>query len=56
MITSFYGILLIISVLIVIFMAQKNYENIDIYYWTIVILVPVVILGYWLKTRVSTVE
>ncbi len=56
MITSFYGILLIISALVVIFMAQKNYENIDIYYWTLVILVPVVILGYWLKTRVTTVE
>ena len=56
MITSFYGILLIVSVLVVIFMAQKSYENIDIYYWTLVILVPVVILGYWLKTRVSTVE
>lgn len=56
MITSFFGILLIISVLVIIFMAQKNYENIDIYYWTLVILVPIVILGYWLKTRVTTIE
>ncbi|MCR5772850.1 MAG: HD domain-containing protein [Butyrivibrio sp.] len=56
MITSYFGLLLIISVLVIIYMAQKNYENIDIYYWTLVILVPVVILGYWLKTRVTTVE
>ena len=56
MITSFFGILLVISVLVILYMAQKNYENIDIYYWTLVILVPVVVLGYWLKTRVTTVE
>lgn len=56
MITSFFGILLVISVLVILYMAQKNYENIDIYYWTLVILVPIVVLGYWLKTRVTTVE
>ncbi|MCR4635116.1 MAG: HD domain-containing protein [Butyrivibrio sp.] len=56
MITSFFGILLVISVLVILYMSQKNYENIDIYYWTLVILVPVVVLGYWLKTRVTTVE
>ncbi|WP_051216838.1 HD domain-containing phosphohydrolase [Butyrivibrio fibrisolvens] len=56
MITSFFGILLVISVLVILYMAQKNYENIDIYYWTLVILIPVVVLGYWLKTRVTTVE
>lgn len=56
MITSFFGILLIISVLVILYMAHKNYENIDIYYWTLVVLVPVVVLGYWLKTRVTTVE
>ena len=56
MITSFFGILLVIAVLVILYMAQKNYENIDIYYWTLVILIPVVVLGYWLKTRVTTVE
>lgn len=56
MITSFFGILLVISVLVILYMAQKNYENIDIYYWTLVIMVPIVVLGYWLKTRVTTVE
>lgn len=56
MITSFFGILLVISVLVILCMAQKNYENIDIYYWTLVIMVPIVVLGYWLKTRVTTVE
>lgn len=56
MVTSFYGILLIIATIVVIYMAQKNYENIDIHYWTLVVLVPIVILGYWLKTRVSSGE
>ena len=51
-----YGILLTISIFVLLFMAQKNYENIDINYWTIVVLIPLVILGYWLKTRVTTAE
>lgn len=37
-------------------MAAKNYENINIYDWTLVILIPIVILGYWLRTRVTTPE
>ncbi len=56
MVTIFYGFLLIISIFVLIYMAQKNYENIDIYYWSIVIIIPIVILGYWLKTRATTVE
>ncbi len=56
MMTILYGILLVISVLIIIYMAQKNYENIDIHFWTVVILVPIVLLGYWLKTQVTTTE
>lgn len=51
-----YGICLIITILVFIYMAQKNYDNIDIYQWTIVILIPVVIMAYWLKTRINTPE
>lgn len=54
MVSTYFAVLLIISILIVIYMAQKNYENIDMHYWTIVILVPLILLGYWLKTRVTT--
>ncbi|MCR5100015.1 MAG: HD domain-containing protein [Butyrivibrio sp.] len=56
MVTTIYGAMLLFSVAILIFMAHKNYENIDIHYWTIVMLVPIIILGYWLKTRVTTPE
>ena len=56
MVTLSFGICLIISIFVLIFMATKNYENINIYDWTIVILIPIVILGYWLKTRVTTPE
>jgi len=51
-----FEICLIISMLIIIWMACKNYENINIYYWSIVIMIPIVILGYWLKTKVTTPE
>ena len=56
MITNLFAILLIVSVVIIVYMAQKNYENIDIYYWSIVMMVPLILLGYWLKTRVTTAE
>ncbi|MCR5481500.1 MAG: HD domain-containing protein [Clostridia bacterium] len=51
-----FGICLLLSVCIFIHMAQKNYNNIDIYYWTIVVFVPIILLAYWLKTMVTTVE
>ncbi len=54
MISIAYAILLVISILIAIFVAQHTHENIDIHHWTITIIVPLVILGYWLKTRVMT--
>lgn len=56
MITAVYGILLIISVLVVVYAAQKNFDNVSPYYWTLIVLVPIVLLGYWLKTRVTTPE
>jgi len=51
-----FEICLVISMLVILWMACKNYENINIYYWSIVMLMPVAILGYWLKTKVSTPE
>ncbi|MCR5640299.1 MAG: HD domain-containing protein [Lachnospiraceae bacterium] len=56
MVTWIYGVLLAVSILVIMYMAQKNYENIDTQYWTIVVLVPMVVLGYWLKTQAETVE
>ena len=54
--TIAYGICLLVSVGIFIYMAQKNYNNMDAYYWTIIILVPIIIMGYWLKTTVESDE
>ncbi len=56
MFSIYFGVLLLISIFVIGYMALKNYENIDIYYWTIVIIIPLIILGYWLKTRVTTPE
>lgn len=56
MATLGFEICLIISIVVVIHMAGKNYENINIYDWTIVMMVPVVVLGYWLKSQVTTPE
>ena len=51
-----FGICLMISCGIILYMSSKEYENIDRYYWTIVILIPIIILGYWLKTLVVSEE
>lgn len=56
MATLGFGICLLISIFVIIYMASKNYENTNSYYWTMVILIPLVILGYYLKTRVTTPE
>ncbi len=56
MVTVGYGILLAISILVIVYVIQKDYENLDIQSWTIVILIPLVVLGYMLKTMVTTEE
>jgi len=56
MVSIIYFITLLISIADIIYVAQKRGGQVDRYYWTIMILVPVVILGYWLKTKVHTVE
>ena len=38
-----FGICLMISCGIILYMSSKEYENIDRYYWTIVILIPIII-------------
>ncbi len=56
MITIFFGMLLAVSIIVILYMVQKNYETIDIRYWSIVLMIPVILLGYWMKTRVNTPE
>ena len=54
--TIAYGACLIVSAAVFVYMAQRNYSSIDTNYWMIVILVPIVILGYWLKTQIESTE
>ncbi|MCR5303372.1 MAG: HD domain-containing protein [Lachnospiraceae bacterium] len=56
MVTTAYGICLLISIVVFIYTAGRKRDNIDPYYCAVVVLIPVVILGYWLKTRVITEE
>jgi len=56
MTTIGFGICLVISVLVVIYMAQKNYNNIDIYYWSIMLLIPIINSAYFLRSIAITEE
>ena len=56
MATLGYGLCLILSVLTLIGIAARNYENINIHAIVILVLIPLVVLGYWLKSRVTTPE
>ena len=51
-----FGSCLAISVLVFIYMAQKNYNTVNVYFWTLEVLLPIILMGYWLKTRASTPE
>ena len=54
--TIAFGACLVVTAAIFVYMAQKDYDNINANYWLIVILTPVIIMGYWLKTQVETTE
>ncbi len=56
MVTIFFGILVAISIIVILYMIQKGYENVDIRYWSILLMIPVILVGYWMKTMVSTPE
>ena len=46
----------LISVGVIIYMASKNYGNIDIYYWSMVLIIPVILMGYTFEATASTLE
>jgi len=54
MISVIYLICLIISVGNLVYLSQKKYKSTDKYLWTLLVLFPIVILGYWIKTTVHT--
>lgn len=56
MITTGYGICVVISVLLTLIMALRNYDHIDSHDWSISMLLPFLVIAYWVKALVSTPE
>ena len=56
MITTGYGICVVISVIATLIMALRNYDHIDSNDWSVTLILPFLILAYWLKAQVSTAE
>jgi len=56
MVSFFYLICMLIATGNLIYLSQKKYKNTDRYLWTILILIPIVILGYWIKSTVHSPE
>lgn len=56
MILTGYGICVVISVVLTLIMALRNYDHIDIYDWSVSLLLPFLIIVYWIKANVSTPE
>ena len=54
--SSFFIICLLLTVGNLVYLSQKKYKTTDRYLWTIILLFPVVILGYWIKSTVHTAD
>jgi len=56
MMAYFYTICLLVSVVVLGVMACRNYNNIDITYWSMVVIIPIILLGYMLKAKADVVS
>ena len=56
MITTGYGICVVISILVTLIMALRSYDHIDSYDWSASLLLPFLIIAYWLKAQISSPE
>ena len=56
MVTTGFGVCLVISVLATLLFALKNDDRVNSYDWSISLLLPFIIMGYWLKTQTSSQE
>ena len=56
MVTTGFGICLAISVLATLTIALRRNDQVDSYDWSLALLLPFLIMGYWLKTQVATQE
>lgn len=56
MITIGYGVCVLVSILATLAMALRNYDYIDSYNWSVFLLLPFLIMAYWLGAQVSPAE
>ena len=56
MITVGYGSCLVISILATLLFAMRNEDRVSSYDWSISLLLPFIIMGYWLKTQTASQE
>ena len=56
MVTIGFGVCLIISVLTTLLFALRNDDRVNSYDWSISLLLPFIIMGYWLKTQTASQE
>ena len=56
MVTTGFGICLVISVLATLLFALRNDDRVSSYDWSISLLLPFIIMGYWLKTQTASQE
>ena len=56
MVTAGYGVCLLISVLATLLFALRNDDRVNSYDWSISLLLPFIIMGYWLKTQTASQE
>ena len=56
MVTAGFGVCLVISVLATLLFALRNDDHVNSNDWSISLLLPFIIMGYWLKTQTSSQE
>ena len=56
MVTAGFGICLVVSILATLLFALRNDDRVNSYDWSVSLLLPFLIMGYWLKTQVASQE
>ena len=56
MVTVGFGVCLVISIMATLLIAMRSDDHVNGYDWSISILLPFLIMGYWLKTQTASQE
>ena len=56
MVTVGFGVCLVISIMATLLIAMRSDDHVNGYDWSILILLPFLIMGYWLKTQTASQE